>query len=85
MIDDPTSAPGLPGGRSAARVARADTHVPTPRAAGGRLRSRPLDTGAVPARREASGPRRPGGDRRLLAVGGAFLLGLGLAAVRKRR
>jgi len=40
MIDDPNPAPGGPAGERARRVARADTHVPTPRAAGGYTRTR---------------------------------------------
>lgn len=40
MIDDPNPATSGGADRTAARVARADTHVPTPAAAGGRTRAR---------------------------------------------
>lgn len=84
MIDDPNPAVTGSDGGNAARVARADSHIPTPRAAGGWTRTSGRAThGVLRARREASGPLRPGGRHRLLVVLGAFVAGA-LAVAHRR-
>lgn len=88
MIDEPHADSATAGKATAERVARADTHVPTPRAAGGRR----------PSRDRAQQPSHDGADAvatharassSAAAVGGlvaiALMLLLAIVAMERRR